>query len=116
VACDASRPYPGPGGSATSAPGSVFSVGTAVAVPRHPTVLPHDAATASQVLDRLRSEGQPGVLPFDQVVDGESRRILNAVLSNDPRPHYFHQSNLITGDDENASALMYVLLDAALER
>ena len=116
VACDASRPYPGPGGAATSAPGSVFSVGTAVAVPRHPTVLPHDAATASQVLDRLRSEGQPGVLTFDQVVAGESRRIFNAVLSNDPRPHYFHQSNLITGDDANASALMYVLLDAVLER
>jgi hypothetical protein len=116
VACDASRPYPGPGGSTTSAPGSVFSVGTAVAVPRHPTVLPHDAATASQVLDRLRSEGQPGVLTFDQVVAGESRRIFNAVLSNDPRPHYFHQSNLIGGDDENASALLYVLLDAVLER
>ena len=46
----------------------------------------------------------------------ESRRIFNAVLSNDPRPHYFHQSNLITGDDANASALMYVLLDAVLER
>lgn len=52
------------------------------------------------------------MLTFDQVVGGESRRILNAVLSNDPRPHYFHQSNLITGDDENASAVMYVLLDA----
>jgi hypothetical protein len=115
VACDASRPYPGAGGSPDAAPGSVFSVGTAVAVPRHPTVLPHDAATASQVLDRLRSQGQP-VLTFDQVVDGESRRILNAVLGNDPRPHYFHQSNLITGDDENASALIYVLLDAVLER
>jgi hypothetical protein len=116
VACDASRPYPGTGGSATSAPGSVFSVGTAVAVPRHPTVLPHDAATASQVLDRLRSEGQPGVLSFDQVVVAEARRIFNAVISNDPRPHYFHQSNLIAGDDESSSALMYVLLDAVLER
>ena len=116
VACDASRPYPGTGGSATSAPGSLFSVGTAVAVPRHPTALPHDAATASQLLDRLRSEGRPGVLSFDQVVLGESRRIFNAVLSNDPRPHYFHQSNLITSGDENATALMYVLLDAVLER
>jgi hypothetical protein len=116
VACDASRPYPGTGGSATAAPGSLFSVGTAVAVPRHPTALPHDAATASQVLDRLRSDGQPGVLTFEQVVVGESRRIFNAVLSNDPRPHYFHQSNLITGGDEHASALMYTLLDAVLER
>ena len=56
------------------------------------------------------------MLSFDQVVVSESRRIFNAVLSNDPRPHYFHQSNLITGDDENPSALMYVLLDASLER
>ena len=116
VACDASRPYPGTGGSAPSPPGTVFAIGTAIAVPRHPTVLPHDAATASQVLDRLRSEGQPGVLSFDQVVLGESRRIFNAVLSNDPRPHYFHQSNLIAGDDEHASALLYVLLDAVLDR
>jgi hypothetical protein len=116
VACDASRPYPGNGGSATSPPGTVFAIGTAVAVPRHPTVLPHDAATASQVLDRLRSKGQPGVLSFDQVVLAESRRIFNAVLSNDPRPHYFHQSNLIAGDDEHASALLFVLLDAVLDR
>jgi hypothetical protein len=116
VACDASRPYPGTGGSATSPPGTLFAIGTAVAVPRHPTVLPHDAATASQVLDRLRSGGQSGVLSFDQVVVAEARRIFNSVLSNDPRPHYFHQSNLITGDDEDPSALLYVLLDAVLDR
>jgi hypothetical protein len=116
VACDASRPYPGTHGSATSPPGTLFAIGTAIAVPRHPTVLPHDAATASQVLDRLRSEGQSGVLSFDQVVVAEARRIFNSVLSNDPRPHYFHQSNLITGDDEDSSALLYVLLDAVLDR
>jgi hypothetical protein len=41
---------------------------------------------------------------------------INHTYEHRNRPHYFHQSNLITGDDENASVLMYVLLDAALER
>jgi hypothetical protein len=116
VGCDASRPYPPHAGSVPSPPGTPFAIGTALAVPRHPTVLPHDAATASQVLDRLRSAGQQGVFTFDQVVQKEARRVFTAVVSNDPRPHYFHQSNLIAGDDEDASGLVYALLDAVLDR
>jgi hypothetical protein len=116
VGCDASRPYPAHTGSALSPPGTPFAIGTALAVPRHPTALPHDAATPSQVLDRLRSAGQQGVMTFDQVVQNEARRVFTAVVSNDPRPHYFHQSNLIAGDDEDASGLVYTLLDAVLDR
>jgi hypothetical protein len=117
VACDASRPYPGAGG-ANSAPGTPFSVGAALAIPRHPTVLPHDAVTPSQVLDRLRSQAAPGdapILSFDQVVAAESRRLLCAAVGNDPRPHYFHQSNMIGGDDETPG-IVYTLLDAVLDR
>ena len=117
VACDASRAYPGAGG-ADSPPGTPFSVGPALAIPRHPTVLPHDAVTPSQVLDRLRSEAAPGdepILSFDQVVATEARRMLCAAVGNDPRPHYFHQSNLIGGDDDSPG-IIYTLLDAVLDR
>ena len=118
LACDASLPYPSADGGAPLEPGTPFFVGTALAVPRHPTVLPHDAVTPSQVLDRLRSEGEPGVGPilsFDQVVENEARRLLSSAVANDPRPHYFHQSNLIGGGEE-APGIVYTLLDAVLER
>jgi len=40
-------------------------------------------------------------------------------MSNDPRPHYFHQSNLAAGDAAQAASdgrLFYALLDAVLAR
>jgi hypothetical protein len=40
-------------------------------------------------------------------------------MSNDPRPHYFHQSNLAAGDATQAPSdgrLFYALLDAVLVR
>jgi hypothetical protein len=120
LACDASRAYPARQGETTWAPGSTFAIGTAVAVPRHPTVLPHDAATPAQVLDRLRSEGHAGVTSFSQVIEAEARRVFRSVVSNDPRPHYFHQSNLICASDgagtETSPGIFYALMDAVLER
>jgi hypothetical protein len=120
VACDASRPYPSSVGGAPIQPGTPFMVGPAIAVPRHPTALPHDAATPAQVLDRLRSGSGRMVGTFDEVVDAEARAIFNSVLGNDPRPHYFHQSNLIGGrdpsGDERTPALIYRVLDAVLDR
>jgi hypothetical protein len=97
-----------------------FEIGRAFVVPRHPTLLPHDAATPSQVLDRLRSAGAGPVSGFAELIDREARRIFNATISNDPRPHYFHQSNLISAEDSGggqaAPGMMCVLLDAVLDR
>lgn len=117
VACDASRPYPTAAG-ATLPPGIPFPVGAAFAVPRHPTALPHDAVTPAQVLDRLRSQAAAGdhpILDFDQVVAAEAHRLLCAAVGNDPRPHYFHQSNMI-GGGEDTPGILYTLLDAVLDR
>ena len=114
VACDASRAYPLGAGGALRAAGTPFPVGSAFAVPRHPTVLPHDAVTPSQVLDRLRTERTTSLTSFAQVTVAEAARMLATALANDPCPHYFHQSNLIGSDD--APGIIYPLLDAVLER
>jgi hypothetical protein len=120
LACDASRPYPARRASAQIPAGTPFMVGPAIAVPRHPTTLPHDAATRSQVLDRLRSEKGQAVTTFDEVLETEVRAVFNSIVGNDPRPYYFHQSNLIGGRDatggESTPALMYSILDAVLDR
>ncbi len=120
VACDASRPYPVPAGGSQLPAGTPFTIGGSFAVPRHPTLLPHDAATPAQVLDRLRSEGTVRVRTFGEVIDREARRVFNAAISNDPRPHYFHQSNLIgavdSGGGEAAPGILFALLDAVLDR
>ncbi len=118
LACDASSPYESPDEGPVS-PGAPFEVGTALVVPRHPSALSHDAATQSQALDRLRSAGHHEVHSFSQVVDSESRRIFNAAVSNDPRPHYFHQSNLIGAyerDGQGSPGIVYALLEAVLDR
>ena len=120
VACDASRPYPSADGDAPIPPGTPFMVGPAIAVPRHPTTLPHDAATRSQVLDRLRSKNGQVVSTFEGVAAAEARAVFNSIAGNDPRPHYFHQSNMIGGRDpsggEDSPALIYSILDAVLDR
>ncbi len=119
VGSDASRPYPAAEGDPPFPPGTPFMVGPAIAVPRHPTTLPHDAATRSQVLDRLRTEGGQ-VTTFDDVVSAEARAVFNSIVGNDPRPRYFHQSNMIGGRDptgsEDTPALIYGILDAVLDR
>jgi hypothetical protein len=118
LACDASRPYPS-GDSASNREvlpaGTPFITGTAFAIPRHPTALAHDVATAEQLLDRLRSTGEAPVESWPQLVCTEAHRILGKVLGNDPRPHYFHQSNLLAhGSDEHGSrsSLLCTLVDA----
>ncbi len=114
LACDASRPYPvfgqDPAGPLWPA-GAPFTTGQTLTIPRLPTALPFDAATEAQALDRMRVEN-PAQVPttWRDVIATEARRIFVAIVSNDPRPHYFHQSNL-TGE-----GIMYELLDAILDR
>ncbi len=118
LACDASCPYEAPLDGPLP-PGTPFEIGTALVVPRHPSALPHDAATQAQVLDRIRSEGRREVHSYSQVVDSEARRIFNSAVSNDPLPHYFHQSNLIGADEpggHGSPGIVYPLLDAVLDR
>ena len=122
LGCDASRPHPALGtdlDGARLAPGVPFVVGPALAVPRHPTLLAYAAADRDQTLDYLRHLGLIHVSSWPDVLAAEAARIFTVVMSNDPRPHYFHQSNLAGGDAARAPSdgrLFYALLDAVLAR
>ncbi len=120
LACDASRPYPA--SSSAEAPqvaaGEPFLTGGAFAIPRYPTALAHDVATPEQLLDRLLSTGHSAAQSWPEVVASEARRMLTKVLGNDPRPHFFHQSNLIENradDEPSCSSLLCELIDAVLD-
>jgi hypothetical protein len=120
LACDASRPYPSGRSEPSEGPlpaGTPFAIGSALAIPRYPTALAHDVATQDQVLDRLRSTGRMSAESWTDVVRAEARRIFAKVVGNDPRPHYFHQSNLVAarmGGNGSSSSLLCELLDAVL--
>jgi hypothetical protein len=122
LGCDGSRPHPAHGpdlDGARLAPGVPFLVGSALAVPRHPTLLAYAAATRDQTLDHLRHLGLIDVPSWPDVLALEAARIFTTMMSNDPRPHYFHQSNLSSGDTRRAPSdgrLFYALLDAVLAR
>ncbi len=120
LACDASRPYARGGSDPDTRPvpaGAPFVTGGAVAIPRYPTALAHDVATAEQLLDRLRSSGHAPDESWPQLVSREARRILIKLVGNDPRPHFFHQSNLLAngaGENGSSSSLVCELLDRVL--
>ena len=120
LACDASRPYARVDLQPDSRPvpaGAPFVTGSALAIPRYPTALAHDVATAEQLLDRLRSTGQAPDESWPQLLSREAGRILVKLLGNDPRPHFFHQSNLLpsgTGANGSSSSLVCELLDRVL--
>jgi hypothetical protein len=122
LGCDASRPHPVHGldpDGPRLAPGVPFVVGSALAIPRHPTLLAYAAATRDQTLDHLRHLGLIDVPSWPDVLAVEAARIFTTVMSNDPRPHYFHQSNLAAGGPVQAPSdgrLFYTLLDAVLTR
>jgi hypothetical protein len=112
IACDASRPHRGPGPGVVG-PGEPFRVGASLAVPRHPTGVPFDAAFRRQAVDRHGTESGAR-RGWAEIVAAEAARMLGAMLANDPRPHFFHQSNLIGGD--NGDDLLREVIDAVLDR
>jgi Immunoglobulin I-set domain len=113
---DASKPYPDPtiAGSTTEAyaAGSTFTDGTAQAIPRYPTNIYYNVSTEAQELDEFNqlytpvAEGGKCVASpvttcetkpatFAEVVGIVDTNMFQHVMGNDPRPHYFHQPNLM---------------------
>src|ERR1700722_14973986 len=107
------------------------SVGAALGVPRHPIEVGYDVDTVAAEVSEVnwyntsKADGGSGlcqgskvtacITPLEgatgwtsYILPGQARIVLNAVLANDPRPFFMHQSNL-AGD-----RLAYDVMDAVL--
>jgi len=130
---DASKPYPV---TPTSATGPTYPAGTSFVqgrwrmIPRYPTNVYYNTATQAQQLDEYNYLYLPPELggvcvntsvttcrtspaSWDEYVRAESDRIFGHMMGNDPRPHYFHQTNLAESDNPEG-AIFYPVLNAML--
>jgi len=130
---DASKPYPV---TPTSATGPTYPAGTSFVengfrvIPRYPTNVYYNTATQAQQLDEYNYLYLPPALggacvnssvttcfsapaSWSDYVRAESDRIFTHTMGNDPRPHYFHQTNLAESDQPDG-AVFYPVLNAML--
>ncbi|MGN6189608.1 MAG: hypothetical protein ACTHOE_11960 [Conexibacter sp.] len=130
---DASKPYPV---NPTSATGPTYPAGTSFVegrfrvIPRWPTNVYYNTATQAQQLDEYNHLYLPPELggacvntsvttcftspaSWSDYVRAESERIFGHMMGNDPRPHYFHQTNLAESD-QPGGAVFYPVLNATL--
>jgi hypothetical protein len=133
TATDASKAYPNPPTAAvpaatTFAAGSSFLDGDIRAFPRYPTNIYYNTQTQAQELDEYNylynaSRGckpiagvttcNAGDVSWQQLLDNESTVMLRHIMGNDPRPHYFHESNLASSP-VSGGAPFYALADQVL--
>jgi hypothetical protein len=130
---DASKPYPV---TPTSTTGPTYPAGTSFVengfrvIPRWPTNVYYNTATQAQQLDEYNYLYLPPELggacvnssittcftspaSWSDYVRAESDRIFGHMMGNDPRPHYFHQTNLAQSDNPEG-AVFYPVLNAML--
>ena len=131
IGSDASKPYPQ---TATSTTGpqwpanTSFMNGTARMIPRYPTNVYYNVATEAQLTDEYNHLYLPPWLggvcvnsavttcretpaTWEEIVAAESQRMFGHMMGNDPRPHYFHQTNLAQSSTPGGGVL-YPVLDA----
>jgi hypothetical protein len=113
---DASKPYPNPAiaGSVTPAfaAGESFLDGSARAIPRYPTNIYYNVSTEAQEIDEYNqlyltpekggkcvnsstNTCEEKAANFAEIVSSIDTNMFQHVMGNDPRPHYFHQPNLM---------------------
>jgi hypothetical protein len=128
---DASKPYPV---NPTSTTGPTYPAGTSFVqgrwrmIPRYPTNVYYNVATQAQLVDEYNYLYLPPELggacvntsvttcrtspaSWSDIVVAESERVFGHMMGNDPRPHYFHQSNLAESENPEG-AVFYPVLDA----
>ena len=118
---DSSKPYPNPSDSAFatgSAPatqyakGQTFQDAGATGIPRYPTNIYYNVSTNAQEIDEYQTlydsptctsvtgvtTCNPAGTQFTmaQIVASADQGMFQHVMGNDPRPHYFHQTNLMS--------------------
>ncbi|HEV7773600.1 MAG TPA: hypothetical protein VGO48_09980 [Conexibacter sp.] len=133
IATDNSKPYPvtpTEAGGPTYPAGSTWLDGRVRAVPRYPTNVYYNVATRRQLLDEYNYLYLPpergGVCVLTEVttcfttaatwevfVERESLLMFSHMMGNDPRPHYFHQTNLAESRSAEG-AVLYPVVDATL--
>jgi hypothetical protein len=111
---DASKPYPSNPLEVNSPQlpaGQTFTDGPAQAVPRYPENIYYNVATQAQEVDEYNTLYLPPSLggvcvntavttcestpaTFAQIVESAATNMFGHVMGNDPRPHYFHQTNI----------------------
>ncbi|QMU73013.1 Ig domain-containing protein [Streptacidiphilus sp. P02-A3a] len=122
VGDDASKVYPNPPDDqfgiganytgATYAASQAFTDGTAQVAPRHPINIYYNASTEAQEVDEYNTLYEPPSLggqcvasftttcetapaTFADIVDSVVSGMMQNLLSNDPRPSYVHQTNIM---------------------
>jgi hypothetical protein len=133
VATDNSKPYPQTpteAGGPTYPAGATWLDGRARAVPRYPTNVYYNVATRTQLLDEYNYLYLPPELggvcvnsevttcrsraaTWEEFVELESALIFTHMMGNDPRPHYFHQTNLAQSRSREG-AVLYPVIDATI--
>jgi hypothetical protein len=133
IASDSSKPYPQNPSSLAGAQwpaGSSFMTGSARTVPRYPTNVYYNVATQAQLLDEYNYLYNPPALggvcvpsavttcqttpsTWAGVLQGEADRMFGHMMGNDPRPHYFHQTN-IAQTQIAGGGVLYPILDTVL--
>jgi hypothetical protein len=113
---DASKPYPNPAIAGSTTPayaaGETFLDGAARAIPRYPTNIYYNVSTEAQEVDEFNTLYTPVAdggdcvasavttcethpADFAEVAADVDTNMFQHVMGNDPRPHYFHQPNLM---------------------
>ncbi len=118
---DSSKPYPNPATAtfATGAPpstqfaaGATFTDGGAQAVPRYPTNIYYNVSAEAQEVDEYNHLYLPPSLggacensstttclaapaTFADIISSVDQGMFGHVVGNDPRPDYFHQTNMM---------------------
>jgi hypothetical protein len=135
---DASKPYPNPATSVftTTLPseypaGSSFTDAGATAIPRYPTNIYYNAATNAQEINEYETlydlptctanaattcNAAGTAFTMSQIVnsiDFANPGMFSHMMGNDPRPHYFHQTNMMN-QTTPGDALYYQVMDPLL--
>ena len=125
---DASKPYPSNPLEVNSPQipaGQTFTDGPAQAVPRYPKNIYYNVATQAQEVDEYNTLYLPPSLggvcvntavttcestpaSFPQIVESVATNMFGHMMGNDPRPHYFHQTNI------SGEGILYNVLNALL--
>lgn len=99
-----------------------YAIGPAMTIPRHPANVYYNVGTLAEQLDEYNwiyfencvntatHTCRSTMATYAEYVDSEATIMLRHLLTNDPRPHYFHQSNLAE------DGTLYPVLDEVIAR